>query len=116
MRRALAIVALLLACSREAPPLPPGAIEICEPCVGTLGEYSIGVGNIWERELPGADGVLKKRPSAMLAIWRNGDDAGATRDVIVAPGSEVQLGDETYRVIDVDVPPGKPGSVRLQKK
>lgn len=106
------------ACSREPArqPLPPGAIEICEPCVGTIGDYSIGVGNIWERSLPGPDGVVAKRPSAMLSIWRPGGDGGVEQHLTVAPGSEIKLGEETYRVIDVDMPPSKPGSVRLQKK
>lgn len=114
----LLVVAWCAACSptRVRPTLPPGAIEICEPCVGTIGEYSIGVGNIWERDLAGPEGVVKKRPSAMLSIWRQDSEAGSERHETVVAGSEVQLGAETYRVIEVDYTRGKPGSIRLQKK
>jgi len=102
--------------TRTRPPLPPGAIEICEPCVGTIGAYRLGVGNIWERDIAGPDGVVARRPAAMVSIWTDATDAGGERHLTVVPGSEVVLGDETYRVIEVDNPPGKPGSIRLQKK
>jgi hypothetical protein len=113
VRSLLALLALLAACSREPrPPLPVGAIEICEPCVGSIGPYRIGVGNIWAREIGG-----KLQPAAMLSIWREGSDGGGVdQSVTVVAGSEIELGGETYRVIEVYSPKGESGSVRLLRK
>jgi hypothetical protein len=96
------------------PPIPEGATHICEPCVGELSGERVGVGNVWKRALPGADGgaaVLQE--SAHLSIWSV--DSGAERGVYVVVGSDVILGGDTYRVVRIDDPKGSQGGVVLVK-
>jgi hypothetical protein len=102
---------MLVACTHEpAPaPIPKDATEICEGCVGELSGIRVGVADIWDRPIDGA-----MRTSVMLALWDPKADA-ASRDVYVAAGSSVAIGNDTYRVVRIDNPRGHPGRVVIAR-
>jgi hypothetical protein len=105
------VLVIVVACTQTPPPpapLPRDATEICEGCVGTLSGFRVGVANIWDRPIDG--GVM--RTSVLLALWNPNGDAGS-RDIYVAAGSTVTIGDDTYRVVRIDNPRGHPGRVVL---
>jgi hypothetical protein len=99
----------MAACARppQKPPLPKDAIGICETCVGTVHGWSIGVSNIWARNING-----KMQPAAQLSLWKDGKD-GPHLTVVV--GSTFDLDGETYEVIEIDNPDGRTGSIAVRK-
>ena len=118
----LAISLLALGCvssPRTRRPLPPGAIDICETCVGELEGHRIGVSNIWARKLAGPNGIVRLQSAAVLSIWRAPDpkrpDEPARPSVTVVVDSEVRLDDATYRVLWIEAPPHEPGSIVLAR-
>lgn len=112
--RWLALSIALVACTpaRGRAPVPEGAIGICETCVGTLEEHRVGVSNLWERSLAGPDGVVRLQPSAQLSIWREGEPS---RNELVVVGTRVTLGNVSYEVVMIDMPPNAPGSIALRR-
>src|SRR5579862_6057529 len=94
----VATVISSLACrapASEPPPapLPPGAVEICAPCVGSLSGMSVGVADIYPRSVDGGAPV----ESAMLSLW-SGPDSGPVNHVVVVVGQVVTLSNDAYRV------------------
>jgi len=106
------LFALLVGCGapRVRPVVPKGAIDICENCVGQVEEYSVGVSNIWDRELAGPDGVTKKQPAGQLSIWKEGEEV---RHETVVVGTKLTIAGVVYEVVVIDNPKGDPGSIAL---
>lgn len=100
--------------ARVRPPVPAGATEICETCVGTLEGVRVGVSNIWARRLAGPDGVVREQPAAQLTLWRDepaGAKASDAGTVTVVVGSRVAIGGVVYEVVAIDDPRDQPGSI-----
>lgn len=75
--------------------------------------HLVGVGNIWERELPDDKGVIAPRMSATLAIHDLATEK--TRHENVFAGSVISLGADRYYVSNVDDGGGARGSITLRK-
>ena len=91
--------------------MPPGAVAIDETTVGTVEGHRIGVANIWLRSIPKG---TAPQPSVSLSIWCvPACDDGA--DVMAIVGTEIALSGRRYRVIRIDIPEGRPGTVVLRK-
>jgi hypothetical protein len=88
-------------------------LTIRETTQQTLSGHLVGVGNIWERELPDKDGVVASRMSATLAITSTATNE--TRHEKVFAGSLFELGEDTYCVTDVQEGTSGPGAVALRK-
>jgi hypothetical protein len=88
-------------------------LSIRETTQQTLSDHLVGVGNIWERELPDKDGVVASRMSASLSITSTA--TSETRHEKVFAGSLVELGDDTYCVTQVQEGSSGPGMVVLRK-
>ena len=76
--------------------------------------YLVGVSNIWERELPDQQGVIKPRLSANINIFDL--DSKESREQEVFSESIIALEGQNYRVVNVnDGTHTRPGSITLQK-
>lgn len=88
-------------------------IRIRETTTQEISGHSVGVGNIWERELPDADGVIAPRMSATVAIH---DPATLkTRHEQVFAGSVITLGEDRYQIVNVDEGGGDRGTITMSK-
>lgn len=76
-----------------------------------LSGHMVGVSNIWERKLPGADGVVEQRLSANLSIMEK--ETRQERDSKVLVGAEVTLGKSTWRVTNIERGASARGSLTL---
>lgn len=87
-------------------------IFIRETTQPTLSGHAVGVSNIWERELPDAQGRVTSRPAAQLSIL---DEATRqARTEFVAAGDVLTLGADRYQVVSVSEGRGAPGSIVLR--
>ncbi len=75
--------------------------------------HEIGAGNIWERDLPDAQGRVVSQMSARLAIHDLA--SGAQRVEAVAVGSELALGGQTWCVALVEPATSGRGRVGLRR-
>jgi hypothetical protein len=75
--------------------------------------HLVGVGNIWERDLPDDRGVIAPRLSATLSIMDLATNQ--TRHEIVFTGSLLSLGDDTYCVVNVEEGKSELGEIILRK-
>lgn len=88
-------------------------IRIRETTQPTISGHTVGVGNIWERELPDETGVIAPRLSASLTI----EDL-ATKEIRhekVFTGSVVSLGADRYSVVNIEEGESSPGAIILRK-
>jgi len=76
-------------------------LSINQSAVGSIGEWRIGVSNIWERDYTDAEGGSKTGITAQFTLWQEGTDPQAVTRIIVYPGMLFQLGDHQYRVIEI---------------
>lgn len=101
------------ACPASAGTLQGEEIILREPTQPTLAGHHVGVGNIFERELPDDDGVVAPRLSASLHI---ADPAtGDERDELVRAGSVLVLGDERHCVVRVEAGGSAPGAIAVRR-
>ncbi len=89
-------------------------IKIGETTQATLSGHRVGVSNIWERDLPDADGNVAPRMSATLSITEVATGK-ETPDFQVSAGSVVTLGADRYCVVRVEAAPDEPGDIYLRK-
>lgn len=78
----------------------------------TLSDHMVGIGNIFERELPGQDGLVRERMSASLSIFEPA--SGDEWDLKVAVGDSVTLGEDVYRVLSIEEGSTGPGWLTLE--
>ena len=88
-------------------------ITIRETAQAEISGHLVGVGNIWERELPDSEGVIESRLSAVLAIYDLASQE--ERSEKVWTGSEISLGDDRYAVVNVEEGQSEPGSLTLRR-
>lgn len=88
-------------------------LTIHETTQPTISGHLVGVGNIWERDLPDDQGIIAARLSANLSI----QDLASQRtwSEKVYAGSIVSLGADRYCVIDVEEGDSQPGWIVLRK-
>jgi hypothetical protein len=88
-------------------------ISIRETSQPEISGHLVGVSNIWERELPDADGLIENRPSASVTI----QDlvTKQTQVVKVIVGSVLSLGADNYKVISIEEGKAAPGAIVLHK-
>ncbi len=121
---ALCVAALMTAVScgkgevREVQPavVVPGdpneeRLTIEENTQGEFQKLRIGVGNIWERDLPDASGATKKTLSAQAWIFYEDDEKKNVTEVVFQ-GKEMAVAEYGIRVTDVRAVDGK-GQVTL---
>ena len=127
---ATVLATVLLACAGcrslrnpEPPPTPAAGstgkeetqvtetIRIRETTQHALSGHLVAVGNIFERELPGPDGVVAERLSANLEIRPEGGGPTTNQKVIV--GSIVTIGGDRYRVESIEEGDEQPGALTL---
>jgi hypothetical protein len=75
--------------------------------------HLVGVGNIWERELPDEDGVIAPRLSATLSIFNLASQEERSEKVFA--GKVVILGADRYEVVRVEEGETQPGSITLRQ-
>jgi hypothetical protein len=128
-RRGLLFAALVAtsACTSKPAETPRERIALCgagSPEVGqtchihettnpAIAARHVGVGNIFARELPGADGVLATRMSAAVVVFDPETKKEESQTVIV--GSIVPIGAERYQVIAIHSGRDMPGSIVLKR-
>jgi len=79
----------------------------------TLSEYDVGIGNIYERDLPDENGVVAPRLSAVLVI--HNPTTGEIRRETVVVGSTVVIGADRYCVVKLEEGQTSPGWVSVSK-
>jgi hypothetical protein len=79
----------------------------------TLSGMWVGIGNIFERELPDANGVVASRMSAVLAIMSR--DSDEVRHDTVAVDTVVGIGPDRYCIVSIEEGKKKPGWISLVK-
>lgn len=88
-------------------------ITIQETTHQEISGHLVGVGNIWERDLPDDKGVIAPRMSAILAIHDLATKK--TRHEQVFAGSVITLGADRYHIVNVEEGGGAPGAITLRK-
>lgn len=88
-------------------------LTIRETTQPALSGYWVGVGNIWERDLPDEQGIVAPRLSAALAI--HDPASGQTRHEKVFAGSILTLGADRYLVVSVEEGDAIPGAITLRR-
>jgi hypothetical protein len=88
-------------------------ITIRETTQAQLSGHLVGVGNIWERDLPDDRGVIAPRLSASLSIEEIASREARSEKVFV--GSVLSLGADRYAVVNVEEGESEPGSITLRK-
>jgi len=88
-------------------------ITIRETTQQEISGHLVGVGNIWERELPDDKGVIAPRMSATLAI--HDLTKQQTRHEQVFAGSVITLGEDRYHIVNVDEGGGARGAITLRR-
>ena len=78
-----------------------------------LSGHLVGVGNIWERNLPDESGVIAPRLSATLSIQDLASKA--ERHERVFAGVNISLGADRYEVVSVAEGQSEPGSITLRQ-
>lgn len=79
----------------------------------TLSGMWVGIGNIYARELPDANGVVASRMSAELAI--KSPSSEDVRHETVAADSIVKIGEDRYCVVSVEEGKRQPGWISMVK-
>jgi hypothetical protein len=79
----------------------------------TISGHHVGVGNIWERDLPDAAGIVAPHMSATLSIFD--PSSGKSRHEKVFVGSVITLGADRYLVVSVEEGEIAPGAITLRK-
>jgi hypothetical protein len=75
-------------------------ITISETAQAEISGHLVGVGNIWERELPDETGAIAARLSARLSIFEIATEAH--RHQTVFAGNLIILGEDRYQVVGVE--------------
>lgn len=88
-------------------------LTIRETAQPALSGYWVGVGNIWERELPDEQGIIAPRLSASLMI--RDPASGQTRHEKVFTGNILTLGADRYLVVSVEEGDAAPGAIVLRR-
>jgi hypothetical protein len=78
-----------------------------------IANHLVGVGNIWERELPDEEGVVASRLSASVSITN--PNTRETRQQFVFVGSTLSLGQERYLVVDIDEGDSELGAIKVRR-
>ncbi|HLO86231.1 MAG TPA: hypothetical protein VK203_14655 [Nostocaceae cyanobacterium] len=104
---------LPLTCISLEKPMTTDEITIQENTQAKISNYFVGVGNIWEREQPDAQGVIAPRMSATLAISELNSEQTRHEEVFV--GSLISLGSDRYCVVNVDEGNSTPGTLTMRK-
>ena len=87
-------------------------MTIRETAQAEISGHLVGVGNIWERELPDDQGRIALRLSASLAIQDLASQQ--ERSEKVAVGSVISLGGDRYSVVNLKEGQSEPGSITLR--
>jgi len=94
-------------------PAPPGAIQIRETTNPIISGHEVAPANIFDRELPGPDGVVTQRMSAVVSLMDRATQREWSETVIV--GSQITLGTDRYRVHAIEPGTQGPGFMTLVK-
>jgi hypothetical protein len=78
----------------------PLVLPITETTQAHQAGVDIGVGSIWDRDLPGPDGSVEARMSARLFLYD--ESSGREWDVTAIVGTKLQLPDGLWRVTAID--------------
>jgi hypothetical protein len=79
----------------------------------TLSDRLVGIGNIFERDVPDASGVVAARLSAVLVI--TDPTTQQSRRETVIEGSVVTIGGDRYCVVELEAGTREPGWVSIRK-
>ena len=90
-----------------------GEISIRETTQPELSGHLVGVSNIWQRDLPDANGAIAPQASAQVSIFSV--DTRERRTEIVRPGSVLVLGADRYQVQGIVEGQSAPGWIVLRK-
>jgi hypothetical protein len=88
-------------------------VTIQETTQPTISGHRVGVGNIWERDLPDATGAVAPRVSAGLWILDIASDQERYQEVFA--GSVLLLGADRYCVVKVEQGVSALGAITLRK-
>jgi hypothetical protein len=88
-------------------------ITIRETAQAEISGHLVGVGNIWERELPDNEGVIALRLSASISILEIASQQ--ERSEKVSAGSVISLGADQYSVVGLEEGQSEPGSITLRQ-
>lgn len=88
-------------------------LTIRETTQAAIGDHFVGVGNIWERDLPDDAGVIAPRLSAHVFVAEQTSSDSQRHTVTV--GSTLPVGNAEYRVINIDEGHGELGSVTVRR-
>jgi hypothetical protein len=77
-----------------------GETVIQESTQPKIGNYLVGVANIWERDLPDDNGVVASRVSASVTVFDPTTNESHREFVVV--GSTLLIGNDRYRVVHID--------------
>lgn len=69
---------------------PPEDVIIEATTVGDIGHWSVGVGNIWERDYTSPAGEKKHALSASVSVWH--DTTEEEKEFILGVGDVMDLG------------------------
>jgi hypothetical protein len=89
-------------------------LTIRETTQRVIAGMSVGVSNIWARELPDDNGVVASRVSATVTI--HDPASGQSREQKVFAGSVLDIGSEHYSVVGVQEGTKEPGDLTLRKR
>jgi hypothetical protein len=88
-------------------------MKLRESTSPTVSDRRVGISNIYERDLPDAQGTVAPRLSAVLVIFDMATNE--TRRETVIEGSEVAIGADRYCVVGLEKGTTSPGSVSIRK-
>lgn len=84
-----------------------------ETTSSTLSDRQVGIGNIYERELPDKHGVVATRMSAAMAVHDPATNVSLSE--LVTVGDVVGIGADKYCVVAIDEGNDQLGSITLRK-
>jgi len=76
-----------------------------------LSGHEVAVGNIWERELPGPDGTLASRMSAIVSVLHR--ETGEEWTMTVVEGDTIVLRRDVYLVGSIEAARDSRGTMTL---
>lgn len=88
-------------------------LTLRETTSSTFSDRQVGIGNIYERELPDKHGVVATRMSAAMAV--HDPVTNYSRSELVTVGDVVEIGADKYCVAAIDEGNDRLGSITLRK-
>ena len=129
MRLVLVLVASGIAFACGPPARAPDGREKTETCaveskVGVpcridettnpqIGTHEVGVSNLFDRELPGPDGVVAMRKGAAISVYDRETKKEEHHKVTI--GTVIPIGNTSYRVVAIEYGHVGPGWIILER-